>query len=225
MLACVDRVMFGVGDGQNDARAYRRHIMNNMATYPYTAIFDYDQDLDRIGMYNARRSPASRTRLQIQMGAAPYDGDPHTARVILLLNNPVYTPGVSKPTDHLLAYAGWPLAGLHPDAPPAFRLWYQRPLGRLISDYGAQHVSKRVCLLQLCPWASQAFDLALVLPSRSHQIELAHAAVQRGAVVIAGRSFGAWPAGLPRVRNRLNPTLTPNGLDEGTWNRVEKALG
>lgn len=188
-------------------------------------MFDYNQDLDCIKVYNARRDTASRTRLQIHMGVAPYDGDPHTARVILLMNNPVYTPGVSTPTDHLLAYDGWPLAGLHPDAPNAFRMWYRRPLGRLIDAYGGQKVSQRVCLLQLCPWASQSFDSALVLPSRAHQIELARSAVQRGAVVIAGRSFDAWPAGVSRVRNRLNPTLTPNGLDECTWDRVEKALG
>jgi hypothetical protein len=187
-------------------------------------MFDYYQDLDYIEVYNARRRPASRTRLQIHMGAAPYDGDPHTAAVMLLMNNPVFTPDVSTPTDHLLAYDGWPLAGLHPDAPAAFRAWYRRPLGRLIDAYGAQHVSQRVCLLQLCPWASQSFDLGLVLPSRVHQIELARSAVRRGAVVIVGRSFGVWPAGLPRVRNRLNPRLSPHGLDEYTWSRVEAAL-
>ncbi len=188
-------------------------------------MFDYSQDLKYIEVYNARRGPDSHTRLQIHMDPAPYDGDPYTARVMLLMNNPGYTPDVSTPTDHSLEYDGWPLAGLHPDAPAAFRAWYRRPLGRLIDIFGAQHVSQRVCLLQLCPWASQSFDPALVLPSRTHQIELARSAVQRGAVVIAGRSFDAWPAGLPRVRNRLNPTLTPNGLDECTWDRVEKALG
>ena len=196
-----------------------------MAKYLHTAMFDYNQDLDYIEVYNARRRPASRTRLQVHMGEAAYDGDPYTARVMLLMNNPVYTPNVSTPTDHKLEYDGWPLAGLHPDAPAAFRAWYRRPLGRLIDAYGAQNVSQRVCLLQLCPWASQSFDPALVLPSRAYQIELARSAVQRGAVVIVGRSFDAWPAGLPRVRNRLNPTLTRNGLDECTWDRVEKALG
>jgi hypothetical protein len=196
-----------------------------MAKYLHTTMFDYNQDLDYIEAYNARRTPANHTWLQIHMGAAPYDGDPYTARVMLLMNNPVYKPGVSTPKDHLLAYGGWPLAGLHPDAPAAFRAWYRRPLGRLIDAYGAQHVSQRVCLLQLCPWASELFDPAFVLPSRAHQIELARSAVQRGAVVIAGRSFDAWPAGLPHVRNRRNPTLTPNGLDKCTWDRVEKALG
>ncbi len=58
-------------------------------------MFDYNQDLDCIKVYNARRDTASRTRLQIHMGVAPYDGDPHTARVILLMNNPVYTHQVS----------------------------------------------------------------------------------------------------------------------------------
>lgn len=187
-------------------------------------MFDYYQDLDLIEIYNARRSSTSRTRLQTHMGVAPYDGDPHKARVILLLNNPGYTPGVSTPSDHQLEYVGWPLAGIHPDAPLAFRKWYQRPLGRLIRDYGAQHVSQTVCLLQLCPWASQSFDLAFELPSRSHQLELARSAMQRGAVVIAGRSFGAWPTGLPRARNRLNPTLTPNGLDDCTWGLLKRAL-
>lgn len=187
--------------------------------------FDYAQDMPFIEAYNARRGPASRTRLHTFMAPAPFDGDPFGASVVLLLNNPTYVPGVSTPADHLLAYKGWPLAGLHPDAPPAFRAWYQRPLGYLIRSFGAQHVSQRVCLLQLCPWASQSFDPELVLPSRAHQVELAKSAVRRGAVVIVGRSFGSWPAGLPRVRNRLNPTLTSNGLDKVTWERVIAAMG
>ena len=187
-------------------------------------MFDYDQDLDCIDAYNARRNKASRTRLQTHMGAAPYDGDPYTARIVLLMNNPGYTPGVSLPGDHLLNFNGWPLAGLHNDAPFAFRNWYQRPLGLVIRDYGAQHVSQCVCLLQLCPWASQSFDSSLILPSRETQLQLASAAVLRGAVVIAVRSFDTWHSSLPRVRNRLNPTLTPNGLDECTWARLQKAL-
>ncbi len=187
-------------------------------------MIDYAEDLNCIETYNARRGSNSPTRLQIHMGPSPYDGDPHHARIILLMNNPGYTPGVSMPSDHSLVFDDWPLAGLHQNAPPAFRGWYQRPLGHLIRLYGPQKVSKTVCLLQLCPWASMRFDSSLVLPSRRYQLLLAEEAVQRGAVVIAGRSFDIWPSELPRVRNRLNPTLSPKGLDDCTWEKVQLAL-
>lgn len=187
-------------------------------------MFDYSHDLPFIEAYNNRRSKGSATRLQTHMPVAPFDGDPHLAKIILLMNNPGFEPKVSKPEDHLLEFDGWPLAGLHPDAPVEFRNWYNRPLGKLIASYGAQRVSQYVCILQLCPWASEKFDASLVLPSRAEQVRLAIAGSQRGAVVIVGRSFGCWPSELPRVRNRRNPTLAPGGLDENIWKLVQRAM-
>lgn len=189
-------------------------------------MFSYKDDLPKILDYNSHRRPDSKTRLHVEMGPSPYDGDPFAAKVLLLMNNPGYDPNVSKPADHELAFNGWPIAGLHPDAPELFRDWYKRPLGYLLSRYPAQHISRRVCILQLCPWASQEFDSNLVLPSREHQIALARSAAERGAIVIVGRSFSIWPQEFPRVHagHRRNPTLSPKSLDQDTWRRVELAI-
>lgn len=190
---------------------------------------NYDDDRNALMAYNARKSQTSRLRLQMHMDPAPYDGDPFTARVVLLMNNPGFNPLTSTPEDHRLSFDGWPLAGLHPDAPETFRTWYSRPLGSLIRAYGAQYVSQRVALLQLNPWASQSFDSRLMLPSRTYQTSLAILAAKRGAVMVVGRSFETWGhalAGLPLhyVRNRLNPTLSPGGLQPAGWAAVKAAM-
>lgn len=191
----------------------------------YPAPFDYNSDLEEIEKYNARRAATSRTRLQVHMGPSPFDGDPQTARIFLLLNNPGFDPETSRQEDHALKFEGWPLAGLHPDVRPEFGDWYKRPLGELIERYGKQRVSQTVCILQLNPWASMEFDGDLRLPSLEYQLSLANAAIKRGVVVIVGRSFEIWPQGLPLVKNRLNPTISPGNLDAATWQRVVEVFG
>lgn len=187
-------------------------------------MFDYALDIPYIDAYNARRKPTSPTLLQTHMGPAPYDGDPCTASVVLLMNNPGYDPATSTAVDHALRFDGWPIAGLHPSVPSTFRKWYDRPLGYLLTKWGHQHVSQRVCLLQLCPWASTSFDIDLILPSRSYQMSLAYDARKRGAIVIVGRSSRLWPSEWPRASNVRNPRLAPSSLDPQTWASVEAAM-
>ena len=163
------------------------------------------------------------------MGPELSSGDPSTASVLLLMNNPGFDPATSDPSEHTLEFPGWPLAGLHPDAPPSLRQWYMRPFGELVRRYGAQYVAQRVALVQLCPWASESFDSGLVLPSRAHQIELARAAGERGAALVIGRSISIWSAaleGLPLhfARNPRNPALSPGGLSPDGWQAVQSAM-
>ncbi len=99
----------------------------------------------------------------------------------------------------------------------------------MIHLYGAEYVSQRVALLQLNPWASQSFDSNLTLPSKAYQVSLAILAAKRGAVMVIGRSFETWGhtlAGFPLhyVRNRLNPTLSPGGLQPAGWAAVKAAM-
>ena len=175
-------------------------------------------DGDAIERYNKRRSRDSQTRLQVHMGPAPFDGDPYSAKVVLLLNNPMFAAN-SDPLDHYLQFDGWPLAGLHPDVRQGFRQWYYRPFGHLINTYGAQLISQRVAIVQITPWASKAFDQNCILPSRDRQVDIARQAVERGALVIVGRSAKYWQSRLGIAQNiystvsARNPTISPKGLD------------
>lgn len=192
-------------------------------------MFDYSIDRREIDIYNNRRKLESKTRLQTHMHPAPYDGDPFKAKVVLLLNNPTFSQN-SSPKDHLLNFEGWPLAGLHPEAPRAFRDWYNRPLGFLIDNFDAQYVSQRVAIVQINPWASESFDLNCVLPSRKQQVDIARQAVLRGAVTVIGRSVRFWQEQLGDAeniyiaKNCRNPTLSPGGLTQKAFDAVMSAL-
>ena len=195
-------------------------------------MIDYSKDhIDKcaIDTFNGRRKFDSRTRLQTHMPPAPFDGDPFKAKVILLLNNPTFGPN-SSPKDHLLHFEGWPLAGLHPKAPCAFRDWYRRPFGFLIDKFDPQHVSQNVAIVQINPWASEEFDLNCELPSRQQQVDIVLQAVRRGAVAIIGRSVRFWQGQLGCgenihiARNSRNPTLSPGGLAQEAFCDVISAL-
>jgi len=192
--------------------------------YEYEAL-----DKDAVEKYNKRRRPESKTRLQIHLGPAPFDGDPMTARIVLLMNNPGYDASTTL-CDHKIKFKGWPIAGLHPDAPYGLRKWYSRPFGQLIKSYEAQIVSQRVAILQLNPWASAEFDNNCRLPSREKQFNLARAAAKRGAVMIIGRSQAIWKEALAEfdniyvAKNCRNPTLTLGGLGAKAWSAVEAAI-
>jgi hypothetical protein len=189
----------------------------------------YSDDIPLIEAYNARRKPESKYRFQVHMGPELSAGDPTTASVVLLMNNPGFDRATSDPAEHTLAFDGWPLAGLHPDAPESLRDWYKRPFGELIRRYGAEYVSNRVAIVQLNPWASECFDSGLVLPSRDRQFELARSAARRGAVVVVGRSFRIWRDALPELphhysRNVRNPSLTAGCLSSEAWFTVQEAM-
>jgi len=185
---------------------------------------------DRLAIekYNSRRR-SNTWRLQLHMGPAPYDGDPSSAAVVLLMNNPGYDAS-SVPQDHTLQFDGWPLAGLHPSVREGFRSWYSRPLGELIRIYGAQCVAQRVAIVQVNPWASMRFDSGLELPSRQWQVEIARKAIGRGAVVVVGRSAPFWQSvlgsapNLFTARNPLNPTLTRSGVGETAYAAIQSAF-
>lgn len=185
---------------------------------PFDAARYYAADGEAIARYNQRRRLDSRTRLQVHMGPAPFDGDPFAATVVMLLNNPMFVVGESIPSDHTLHFDGWPLAGLHPSVRPGFRRWYDRPFGPLIRRHGAQRISQRVAIVQLNPWASIAFDGNCNLPSRDTQVAIARQAVGRGAIVIIGRSAKYWRSQLDHAPNILtavsarNPVISPGGL-------------
>lgn len=90
--------------------------------------FDYRLDVPAIETYNQRKSVNSPYRLQIDPGPSPYDGNPFTASVVVLANNPGWDETVSS-ADHQLRIDGYPLPGLAPEAPESLKAWTSRVLG------------------------------------------------------------------------------------------------
>jgi hypothetical protein len=179
----------------------------------------YNMDRDEIERYNSCQSDPKK-RLHLEMGPAPYDGDPDSAKIVLLLNNPTFTSD-SVPEDHTYKFDGWPLAGLHPSVREKFRKWYyDGPLNYLlkVKKYPAKLVSQRVAIIQVSPWASQKFDLAFELPSRQAQVAIARQALERGAILIVGRSVKFWRSALDNPSNiyvavpPINPRISPSQL-------------
>jgi hypothetical protein len=146
-------------------------------------------DAEAIAAHNAKA--AAPRRLRDDLGPLPYDGDLARAPLVLLVGSPTCDiSGTRK--DAQAVCRGWPLSGLHPDAPPALRsLWHSR-LSGLIDAFGAQHVANSVAALPLTPWACDEFDERLRLPSRSEMLALAVAAALRGALLLMTCCDGLW---------------------------------
>lgn len=103
--------------------------------------------------------------------------------------------GLTRSTLRIIYFSGraghW-AAGLNPDAPKGLREWWETSLRRLIETFGRQTVAQRVACLQLTPWASNGFDDALRLPSRSLVLEAADRCSIRGALMLVMRSETLW---------------------------------
>lgn len=186
-------------------------------------------DAERIRSFNVRAK--DEYRLHPELGASAYEGDIDRARVVLLLANPGFDE-TSTHRDHSFARDGWPLAGLHPEAPPGLHSWWHARLRHLINNFGAEYVSKTVACLQATPWASRNFDDGLRLPSR---VAVLHAAAQcaaRGAVLIVMRAERLWlesPAVAVssrrfRVNSWRSSYVSPGNLPELAWTTILEVM-
>lgn len=127
-------------------------------------------DAEAIESYN-RKAP-ERFKLHAELGPSPFEGDVEAASVVLLLANPGFDEK-STLHDHTFRRDGWPLAGLHREAPSGLSDWWPQRLKALTDKFGTQHVSRHIAALQLTPWASNKFDASLRLPSRTRVLALA----------------------------------------------------
>ena len=186
-------------------------------------------DLAWIHEYNLR----ARENYQIRdvLGPSAFEGDVDNARVVLLFANPGFDE-TSTPDDHGFARPGWPLAGLHPEAPNGLRNWWTIRLRGLIELCGAQQVSQRLACLQITPWASRNFDESLSLPSRSEILSAANRIAERGAVLIIMRAERLWLEARSvasslsryRVRSWRCSYLSEGNLGTTAWIRVRDAI-
>jgi len=171
------------------------------------------EDRPRALEHNVHALP--QHRLQVSLGPVPCVGAIMTAPVVLLLSHPMLD-AKSTPDDYSFRRAGWPLAALHPEAPPGIASWWHERLAPLIDLFGAQHVSNALGGAFLTPWRSIAFDDRLRLPSRQRLLDLAASAAARDAFLITLRGDELWTehagiAALSKAR-RIKP---------GAWRLTE----
>ena len=186
-------------------------------------------DIAAIEAYN-RRAP-TKFVLHPEMGPSPFEGNIESASVVLLLSNPGFDSSTTT-ADHKFARNGWPLAGLHADAPTGLRGWWTARLKHLISEFGAEVVSNQVAAMQLTPWASPNFDSSLRLPSRTRVLELVGDVAARGAVLVVMRSQALWcenegvanAANRHRVNSWRSSHVSPGNLSAAGWQAVRAAL-
>lgn len=197
----------------------------------YIAGLIEDEDRAAIRAYNAHAP--DDLRLRTDLGPSPYEGDFNRAPVVMLLGSLGYDE-TSAPHDHAFERDGWPLAGLHPDAPPGIRQRWHARLAPLVDSFGAQHVANSVLALHVTPWACRRFDPELRLPSRRRMLHLAGDAVRRGALLMVLRGAEAWTehpdiAALPpsrRIHGRSwrASHLHPANIGDEGWGAVCKRL-
>jgi hypothetical protein len=193
----------------------------------YIAGLIEDEDRVAVRAYNGRVH--EDLRLRTELGPSPYEGDLNRAPVVMLLGALAYDEA-SGPDDHAFERDGWPLAGLHPEAPPGVRQRWHRRLAPLVDSFGAQHVANSVLALHVTPWACRRFNPQLRLPSRRRMLHLASDAVRRGALMMVLRGAELWTehadiAALPPSRRiharswRASHVHPDNVGDEG-WGAV-----
>ena len=186
-------------------------------------------DAEAIEFYN-RKAP-EKFKLHAELGPSPFEGDIKAASVVLLLANPGFDEA-STLHDHTFRRDGWPLAGLHHEAPSGLSEWWPQRLKMLTQKFGAQHVSKHVAALQLTPWASNKFDASLRLPSRTRLLALAAEVAQRGAVLLVMRAERHWEdsALVKQSPNRYRANswlcsyVTQGNLPAAAWEKINTAL-
>ena len=178
--------------------------------------------------HNRRAKPKHTFRLEL--GPSAFEGDIDRARVVMLLGN----PGLDKTStvlDHTFARAGWPLAALHPEAPPGVRGWWHARLRELIFNCGPEVISQRLACLQIIPWASEKF-CDVRLPSRQLLLDVASQCASRGAVIVIMRAERFWLQSAPvaasphryRANSWRSSYLSSGNLSESGWKHVVKAL-
>jgi hypothetical protein len=186
----------------------------------------FRDDFARASEHNQRASAESRLSVAWPV---PFLGPIMTAPVVLLLTHPALDSRV-QPGDYAFQRAGWPLSMLHPDAPAGLGEWWEGRLGRLVDEFGPQHVANSVAAAFLTPWPSVAFESQLRLPSRERTLALAASAAARDAVMLILRGGELWTedadiAALPPSRRFYPRTwhttrVDPDNLGEEAWSTV-----
>lgn len=210
-----------------------------------TAIEDYKALVERAlnRASEKRRLAAESWRLRDDLGPIAYDGDPASARVLLLKANPSYGEGATRAT-HFQPHADWPLSVAGPHIPVATRAYYHgRVFGKLVeAGVSLGQISKHLLKVELCPWASKKWPTgqrALLqqlnsFPSRQATYAMVGQLVEQGAIILIARAEEDWFAGVPALarlegkrvfisRAKIAPAISDR-MYPGSWGMLTAAL-
>ena len=112
--------------------------------------------------------------------------------------------------------------------------WWSLKARELVESAGLDAVTSQLLVVEWFPYHSRKFrDLPQLLPSQQFGFDVARRAMDRGAIIVAMRSFAKWKAAVPRLtdypeyselRNVQNPTLSRGNCAEGVFDRMVTAL-
>ena len=172
-------------------------------------------------------------RFRDHLGPLPFEGSIATAPIVLLDLQPPLADDITR-EDYAFEHAGWPLAALHPDAPPGLRRVWESRLGDLRGFFGAQHLANSIVSLHLVPWAGAHADEDLRLPSRERMLSLAAHTARRGAFLVFVRGEEQWiddpdvasslPSRRCRTRSQTSADMSVANLGTPAWDVIRMRI-
>ena len=191
----------------------------------------------------AGRDAREGWRVREDLGPIACDGNPDTARVLLLKANPSYGDGATRES-HFEPHPEWPLSVAGPHVTAATKAYYQNKVFGALRREGVtlQNISRRMMKVELCPWASKNWPTGQaellqqlrLFPSRAPIFRLVSQLVEQGVLVLIARAEDEWFAGVPGMRDLLGtqvfvsrakiaPSISER-MYPGSWPRVLQAL-
>lgn len=147
-------------------------------------------------------------------------GDPRRAAVVLLMNNPGWTPETDETQAD--AYHREVIKSLTFEDERGFTglddrfgdargyRWWNSRLSHLVSRFGVERVRRSVAAVDWFPYASNQFKRPeFLLPSQEFTFQIVEDAVARGAVVIATRGLRMWVESIPELDGVVMSTKNP----------------
>ncbi len=182
-----------------------------------------------------------RHEIKLHHPPCPYMGDPRTAAVIFLSNNPRWneatdrTQGDEYNRENIAGLTFQSAAGLYSlddrfVGTGGYDYW-SSSLRHLIARFGLDAIRRSVAVADWFPYPSPNLpQLNYLLPSQAYTFALVEQAARRGALVVAICGVRHWsrlPAlarSLPRLRNPQQRAVSPGNLDPGVFEQICGAI-
>ena len=238
----------------NGDRNQRTSLANPWRALPSTAPYVLPQDRLKVEAFNAKLTPTSPYRLEVDtVIPEPFAGAVTSAPVLVLQLNPgldlaTDTPSHADPQFRTVLFANlhheqtaWPFHFFDPrfrDSHPGGR-WWKSKTKKLAEVIPLEHLAKRLAVIEWFPYKSSRFKGGCTVPSQEYSFSLVSAAIERRALIVISRSRALWESSVPALRSyprtltlssAQNVTLSPNNLKHNgektsaAWERFIEAL-
>lgn len=179
---------------------------------------------------------SDKFKIHTEIMPAPFMGNVHTARIVILMLNPGYDEDEFENNYYSEYKEYWQNEILHIKSIenlPLFCLderyikyspYWSEKLKPIISIVGKEKVANNICKIQYFPYHSKKFKkipkkiiesggFEKFLPSQEYNIELVKKAMERNAIIIIPRSKNLWEDAIPKLKTYQNKYLTNSYLN------------